>query len=70
MRCPATAGYLPSNARSLKKTIKRHEKTRTVNGRGYQAFNLHKNNRQTCKLVKTLLLETWGVTNGEIVPPE
>lgn len=49
-----------SVGRKFTKTVKRHEKAVTVNGRGYRAFNLHKDNRQTCKLISSLLRETWG----------
>lgn len=49
-----------SVGRKFYKTIKRHEKARTANGRGYPAFNLHKGNRQTCRLVSVLLRETFG----------
>lgn len=49
-----------SVGRKFKRTVQRHEKAVTTNGRGYRAFNLHKNNRQTCRLISTLLRETWG----------
>ena len=49
-----------SLGRRFKKTIKRHQKVQTKNGRGYAAFNLHKNNKQTCRLVRVLIEETWG----------
>ena len=50
-----------SVGRKFYKTIKRHEKTATTNGRGYPAFNLHKGNRQTCRLVSVLVRETFGL---------
>lgn len=46
--------------RKFEKTIKRHEKAMTVNGRGYPAFNLNKDNKQTCRLVVVLMRATWG----------
>lgn len=46
--------------RKFEKTIKRHEKAVTVNGRGYPAFNLNKDNKQTCRLVAVLMRVTWG----------
>ncbi|RTE91928.1 NUMOD4 domain-containing protein [Bradyrhizobium sp. LVM 105] len=52
--------------RKFFKTIKRHEKAATVNGRGYRGFNLHKNNKQTCRLISTLLRETFGENIGSV----
>lgn len=49
-----------SVGRRFYKRIRRHEKSVVVNGKGYRAFNLHKNNRQTCRLISTLLRDTWG----------
>ena len=49
-----------STGRRFFKTIKRHEKVQTTNARGYPAFNLHKDNRQTCRLVRVLVEEAWG----------
>jgi len=49
-----------SAGRKFWKTVKRHEKSIIVNGRGYRAFNLHKDNRQTCRLISVLLREAWG----------
>jgi hypothetical protein len=49
-----------SVGRKFFKTIKRHEKAVTTNGRGYRAFNLHKDNRQTCRLITCLLRDAWG----------
>jgi hypothetical protein len=46
--------------RTFVKTIKRHEKVRTVNGRGYPAFNLNKDGKQSCRLVHILVREAWG----------
>jgi len=51
---------LDSVGRKFFKTIKRHEKTMTTNSRGYRAFNLHRDNRQTCRLITTLLRDAWG----------
>lgn len=48
-----------SVGRKFFKTIKRHEKAVTVNGRGYRAFNLHKDNRQTCRLIASILRDAW-----------
>lgn len=46
--------------RKFLKTIKRHEKTETVNGKGYRAFNLHRDNKQTCRLITVLVREAWA----------
>lgn len=55
-----------SVGRRFYKTIKRHEKAVTVNGRGYRAFNLHKDNRQTCRLIASLLRETFETDAGSV----
>lgn len=49
-----------SEGRRFFKTIKRHEKAPGINGRGYRSFNLHRDNRQTCRLVDVLVREAWG----------
>lgn len=59
-----TIRQVDSVGRSFLKTIKRHEKTMGVNGRGYRAFNLNKDNKQTCRLVNVLVRETWGNAAG------
>jgi hypothetical protein len=48
--------------RRFSKTIKRHEKVAVPNGKGYMAFNLNRDNRQTCRLVNALLREAWSET--------
>lgn len=55
-----------SIGRKFTKTIKRHEKAVTVNGRGYRAFNLHKDNKQTCRLISALLRDTFGTDTGSV----
>lgn len=50
---------IDSVGRKFWKPIKRHEKAVTHNGRGYKAFNLHKDNKQTCRLISTLLRDAW-----------
>jgi hypothetical protein len=51
--------------RNFKKTIKRHQKVETENGKGYRAYNLHKDNRQTCRLITVLVRESWGEEAAE-----
>jgi hypothetical protein len=50
-----------SQGRRFYRLIKRREKSETVNGRGYRAFNLHKDNKQTCRLITSLLRDTFGI---------
>ena len=47
--------------RKFIKHRKRLQKTLTFNGSHYPAYNLHKNNRQTCRVLSKLMRETWGI---------
>ncbi|WP_291869612.1 NUMOD4 domain-containing protein [Bradyrhizobium sp.] len=49
-----------SDGRKFYRLIKRRQKAVTANGRGYKAYNLHKDNRQTCRLISTLIRDTYG----------